>query len=90
MKRLDEIRSKAETLYNTTGLGDSESIKYRNGARDGFLVGAVWADTYPSFELIKKICNIVIENKPNKNISEFEMHQFCEFIKSKLYEDNRK
>lgn len=90
MKRLDEIRKKALELYDTKNLGGSESIKYCNGAREGFILGAIYADTNPSFGLIKKIYNIVIEHKPNKNISEFEMHHFCEFIKSKLYEDNRK
>lgn len=90
MKRLDEIRQKAENLYDTKGLVGSESIKYCNGARDGFVVGASWSDKNPSDKLIKKICNIVIEHKPNKNMNEFEIYQFCEFIKSKLYEDNRK
>lgn len=89
-KRLDEVKQKAEELYDNKKLGGSESIKYCNGARDGFILGAIYADANPSFELIKNICNIVIEHKPNKNISEFEMYHFCEFIKSKLYEDNRK
>ncbi len=87
MKRLDEIRYKAETLYDTKNLGGSEAIKYCNGARDGFIFGANWADTNPNIELIKKICNIVIEHKPNKDMSDFEMYQFCAFVKSKLYEN---
>lgn len=87
MKRLEEIRHKAESLYDTSNLGGSESIKYCNNAREGFVVGANWADKNPSTELIKKICNIIIEHKPNKDISEFEMYQFYEFIKSKLYEN---
>lgn len=66
MKRLDEIRQKAEELYDTKNLGGSESIKYYNGAREGFIVGASWVDKNPSDNLIKNICNIVIEHKPNK------------------------
>ena len=88
MKRFDEIRQKAEEVYDIKNLGGFESIKYCNYARDGFIFGAIYADANPSFELIKKICNMVVEHKPNKNISEFEMYQFCEFIKSKLYEKN--
>lgn len=90
MKRFEEIESQSLILYSTKNLGSIEGIKYCNSARDGFVVGASWADKNPSDELIKKICNIVIEHKPNKDMSEFEIYQFCEFIKSKLYEDNRK
>lgn len=90
MRRIDEIRYKAETLYDTKKLCGNDTIKYCDGARDGFIFGASWADTNPNIELIKKICNIVIEHKPNKDMSDFEMFQFYEFIKSKLYEDNRK
>lgn len=32
---------------------------------------------------------MLFRNK-TKNVNELEMRQFCEFIKSKLYEDNRK
>lgn len=86
MKRLDKIRQKAEELYDTKNLGGSESIIYCDGGRDGFILGASWADTNPSTELIKKVANLIVEHKPNKDMSEFEIYQFCEFIKSKLYE----
>lgn len=85
MKRLEEINIKANSLYNNTRLGTWENIRYYDGARDGFIDGARWADENPSTELINKVVNLIVENKPNKDMSDFEMYQFCEFIRSKLY-----
>lgn len=33
---------------------------------------------------------IAIEHKLNKSMSDFEMYHFCEFVKSKFNENNRK